>query len=330
MIHRLRHRAIGRLLAVVGTSLTLSGCGMQVLFPAGDVARQEAHLLAITTLLILLIVVPVMGLILLFAWRYRQGNSRAVYRPDWNHSTALELVIWSVPLLIIITIGAITWISTHTLDPYRRLGRLAPGQAVPNGLEPLEIDVVALDWKWLFIYPGQGIATLNELALPTGREVRFRLTASSVMNSFYVPALAGQVYAMPNMETRLHAVLNRPGRFNGFSANYSGAGFSDMRFTATGMDEAAFDRWVARRKANAGLLDQAAYLKLARPSEDQPAIHWSSVDPDLFRRAIENCVAPGQRCMSDIMRQDMAGRPMAGMPMAAPATDPKPSPHPQS
>ena len=212
----------------LGALVLLGGCSMQVLDPAGDVARQQADLLIISTILMLLIIVPVMALTIIFAWRYRASSPTAEHRPDWDHSTALELVIWSAPLLIIIALGAITWISTHTLDPYRRLGRIAPGRAIAAGAKPLEIDVVALDWKWLFIYPEQGIATVNQLALPVDREVRFRLTASSVMNSFYVPMLAGQVYAMPGMETKLHAVLNRPGRFEGFSANYSGAGFSGI------------------------------------------------------------------------------------------------------
>jgi cytochrome o ubiquinol oxidase subunit 2 len=283
---------------------------MQVLFPAGDVARQQAHLLAISTLLMLLIVIPVMILIVLFAWRYRRGNIEATYRPDWDHSTVLELVIWSAPLLIIIALGALTWISTHTLDPYRPLGRIAPGRAVPANSKPLEIDVVALDWKWLFIYPEQGIATVNGLALPVDREVQFRLTASSVMNSFYVPMLAGQVYAMPGMETKLHAVLNQTGRFGGFSANYSGAGFSGMHFPVAGMSEADFGRWVAKTKGAGGTLDTPTYVNLAKPSEDVPMMRWASVDPALFGRIVNQCATPGTPCMIDLMRKDMGNMPM--------------------
>jgi cytochrome o ubiquinol oxidase subunit II len=320
-------RSIASISAGLASLITLSGCNFEVLFPAGDVAKQEAHLLAISTILMLLIIIPVMILIILFAWRYRNANRSATYQPDWDHSTALELVIWAAPLLIIIALGALTWISTHTLDPYRRLGRLSPTQAIPAGAKPLEIDVVALDWKWLFIYPEQGIATVNELALPTGREVRFRLSASSVMNSFYVPALAGQVYAMPGMETKLHAVLDRPGVFQGISANYSGAGFSGMHFATLGLDDAGFARWIAARKSSGGLLDRPAYLKLAKPSENTPPMHWSSVDPDLFRRAVEMCVEPDRTCMSETMRKDLGGEQMSGMHMPPPADDTHPSPN---
>jgi cytochrome o ubiquinol oxidase subunit 2 len=298
-----------RVAACAMLPLGLGGCKMDVLFPAGDVARQQAHLLAVSTLLMLLIIVPVMVLTVLFAWRYRQGNDAATYRPDWDHSTALELVIWSAPLAIVIALGAITWMSTHLLDPYRRLGRIGPGHSVAVTAKPLEIQVVALDWKWLFIYPELGIATVNELALPVNREVRFRLTASSVMNSFYVPALAGQIYAMPAMETKLHAVLNRQGRYEGFSANYSGAGFSGMHFPVIGVDEAGFARWVTRQKAAGGMLSRANYLVLAQPSEDVPARHWASIDPALFDRIVNMCVRAGALCMRDTMMADMRAMP---------------------
>ena len=301
--------------------LGLGGCGMQVIYPAGDVASQQADILLISTFLMLLIIIPVMALTALFAWRFRASNTAVEHRPDWDHSTALELVIWSAPLLIIIALGAITWISTHTLDPYRPLDRLAPGKPKAVDAKPLEIDVVALDWKWLFIYPEQGIATVNTLALPTDREVRFRITSSSVMNSFYVPALAGQIYAMPGMETKLHAVLNRTGTFEGISANYSGAGFSGMRFTVHGVDEAGFAAWVARMKTGGKLLDRPAYLALERPSENSPARYWSSIDPALFHRVVNMCVRDGQPCMIDTMKKDMGhstvAHDMDDMPMGA-------------
>jgi cytochrome o ubiquinol oxidase subunit 2 len=316
--HLSRVHRKARIAAILALPLTLAGCDMQVLFPAGDVARQQAHLLAISTALMLLIIIPVMILTVLFAWRYRQSNTEATYRPDWDHSTVLELVIWSAPLLIIIALGALTWITTHTLDPYRRLERLAPGKAVPANSKPLEIDVVALDWKWLFIYPEQGIATVNGLALPVDREVQFKLTASSVMNSFYVPSLAGQVYAMPGMQTQLHAVLNKTGRFGGISANYSGAGFSGMHFQVAGMSAADFGKWVEKTKAAGGTLDTPTYLNLAKPSEDAPMMRWASVDPALFNRIVNQCATPGTPCMSDVMQKDMGGD-MHGMNMGHPA-----------
>lgn len=209
----------------------LSACNLVVLNPAGDVASQQGDLLMISTLLMLIIIVPVMGLIVFFAWKYRASNkeSEADYRPDWDHSTSLELVIWAAPLMIIICLGALTWAGTHLLDPYRPIDRIKPGQAVEESAEPLQVNVVALDWKWMFIYPQYGVATINELAAPVDRPIRFHITSSSVMNSFYIPALAGQIYAMPGMETKLHAVINRPGEYEGFSANYSGDGGRILR-----------------------------------------------------------------------------------------------------
>ena len=158
-------------------------------------------------------------------------------------------MIWAAPLLIIIALGALTWISTHTLDPYRPLTRIDANRPVTPDVKPLVVEVVALDWKWLFIYPEQGIAVVNELAAPVDRPIEFRITASSVMNSFYIPELAGMIYAMPGMETELHAVINKPGDYEGFSANYSGAGFSHMRFRFHGLDNAGFAQWVQSAKA---------------------------------------------------------------------------------
>ncbi|MGJ3629080.1 ubiquinol oxidase subunit II [Sphingomonas sp. MMS24-JH45] len=283
--------------APLGVLLLLGGCDLVVMNPAGDVARQQANLVLWSTFLMLLIIVPVMALTVMFAWRYRAANEDADYKPDWDHSTGLELVIWSAPLLIVIALGALTWVATHTLDPYRPLDRLAPGRPVPAGQRPLEIQVVSLDWKWLFIYPEQGIATVNELVLPVDRQVRFRLMSSSVMNTFYVPAMAGMIYTMPGMETKLHAVMNRPGRFEGASANYSGRGFSDMRFPTLAMDAAGFDRWVAGVKGVGSPLAAGQYLALEKPSEKVPAMRFAVVQPGLFDRIVMMCVRPGARCM---------------------------------
>ncbi len=203
----------------------LGGCNAVVLSPSGDIAAQQRDILIQSTSLMLLIVVPVMALTAIIAWRYRASNAAARYESEWHHSTHLELVIWSVPLLIIICIGAITWSGTHLLDPYRPLGRIGAEQPVLKGTKPLRVDVVALDWKWLFIYPDYGIATVNEIAAPVDQPINFHITASSVMNSFFIPALAGQIYAMPGMQTQLRAVINYAGVYEGFSANYSGAGF---------------------------------------------------------------------------------------------------------
>lgn len=296
-----------RLLFPAAALLLLSGCGMVVLEPAGDIARQQGDLIVISTLLMLVIIVPVMALTVFFAWRYRASNKEATYKPDWDHSTHLELVIWSAPLLIIICLGALTWVATHLLDPYRPLARTAPGQAVTAEVAPLDVQVVALDWKWLFIYPEQGVAAVNELAVPVDRPVRFRISASSVMNSFYIPALAGQIYAMPGMETKLHGVFNETGDFTGFSANYSGAGFSNMRFAVKSLPAAAFDEWVAKAKGGNPDLNRLTYLKLERPSEKEPVRHFAAVDPQLFDAVVNMCVEPGKMCMHDMMSIDARG-----------------------
>lgn len=298
-----------RLLPLVAASLPLlSGCGLVVLEPAGDVAQQQGDLIVLSTMLMLLVIVPVMLLTIYFAWRYRQKNKQATYKPDWDHSTQLELVIWAAPLLIIICLGAVTWVSTHLLDPYRPLARTAPGQPVAEDVKPLEVNVVALDWKWLFIYPEQGVATVNEFAAPVDRPIRFRISASSVMNSFYIPALAGQVYAMPGMETKLHGVFNKTGEFEGFSANYSGAGFSNMRFAAKSLSATDFDQWVAKVKGGQeGTLDRMAYLKLETPSEKEPARHFASVEPNIFDAIVNMCVEPGKMCAHDMMSIDAKG-----------------------
>jgi len=282
----------------------LAGCDWVVLNPSGDIAAQQGQLIVVSTLLMLLIIVPVIALTILFAWRYRKGNTEAKYDPDWDHSTQLELVIWGAPLLIIIALGLITWISTHKLDPYRPLDRLDANRPISAAAEPLTIEVVALDWKWLFIYPEQGIATINELATPVDVPIRFKITASTVMNSFYIPALAGQIYAMPGMETQLNAVINEPGTFDGFSANFSGAGFSHIRFKYHGMDVADFDQWVKDAKKNGSTLDRAVYTQLEQPSEREPVRHFGKVAPDLYHAVLNRCVAEGTVCMNKIMHED--------------------------
>jgi cytochrome o ubiquinol oxidase subunit 2 len=269
----------------------LAGCNTVLLHPSGAVAAQQGHLIVVSTFLMLLIVVPVIALTVFFAWRYRQSNTTATYAPDWDHSTQLELVIWAAPLLIIIALGALTWISSHTLDPFRELRRVDANRAVPVGMKPLTIEVVALDWKWLFIYPEQGIALVNEVAAPVDVPINFRITASSVMNSFFVPALAGQIYAMPGMQTQLNAVINKPGEYEGFSANYSGAGFSGMRFKFRGQTSAEFAQWVQEVKSAGGPeLGNENYLQLAKPSEREPVRRYPAVAAGLYEAILNQCV----------------------------------------
>ena len=289
------------------TIIFLAGCDMVVMNPSGDIAVQQSHLIIVSTLLMLLVIVPVIALIILFAWRYRKSNTAATYKPDWDHSTQLELVIWGAPLLIIIALGLLTWISTHTLDPYRPLSRLDATRPIPAGTKTLTVEVVALDWKWLFIYPEQGIATVNELAAPVDVPIRFKITASTVMNSFFIPALAGQIYAMPGMETALNAVINQPGKFDGFSANYSGAGFSDMHFKFHGMTPENFEHWVQTTKAAGGTLKRADYVQLEKPSVREPVRRYGSVDADLYHAILNRCVDATQMCMDKMMAADANG-----------------------
>jgi len=297
----------------VGCAILVAGCNMVTLRPSGYVAAQQGQLVVISTLLMLLIIVPVIVMTLWFAWRYRASNVSAPYTPDWDHSIQLELLIWAAPLLIIIALGALTWIGTHTLDPYRSLSRIDGARAVPTDVEPLVVEVVALDWKWLFIYPDLDIAVVNELAAPVDAPIRFKITSSSVMNSFFIPALAGQIYAMPSMETKLHAVINQPGEFEGFSANYSGAGFSHMRFKFIGMSSAEFDRWVRKAKTEGSVLSRNDYLQLEKPSEREGVRRYSTVARDLFDAVVNRCVEQGKTCLREMMAADMhrASRPPA-------------------
>ena len=311
-----------RALALIPTLALLAACDRAVLNPAGDVARQQRDIIYISTGLMLLIIIPVMVLIVVFAWRYRRGKG-GTYDPDFDHSTALELVIWSAPLMIIIVLGALTWSSTHLLDPFRPLNRVATGQeAQAPSEQPLRVQVVSMDWKWLFIYPEQGIATVNELVLPVGRQVRFDITSTNMMSTFYAPTMAGMIYAMPGMQSTLHAVLDRPVSSEGFSGMYTGAGFADQRFKLYGVPTARFNQWVGEAKGSGKVLNLPTYMQLAKPSEKVPPMHFAAVRPDLFKRILERCVEPGKPCMSEVMAHDRATgggnphdvRPGAGMP----------------
>ena len=279
----------------------LSGCNTVLMSPSGDLAVRQRDIIIVSTVLMLLIIVPVIVLTLLFAWRYRASNKNAVYTPEWDHSTLLELLIWAAPLLIIIALGALTWVSTHKLDPYRPLERIDARRDLPPDTRALTIQVVAMDWKWLFFYPDQGIATVNELAAPVDRPIRFEITSTTMMNSFFVPALAGQIYAMPGMETKLHAIINKPGIYEGFSANYSGAGFSGMRFKFHGLSADDFDAWVQQVKTKGDNLTRDKYAALEKPSEWVPVHYYGDVAPNLYDAILNRCVQPGQPCLKDMM-----------------------------
>jgi cytochrome o ubiquinol oxidase subunit 2 len=302
----LRH-PLARLGAIAALAAPLAGCNTIVLNPHGDIAVQQAQLIVVSTLLMLLIIVPVMALTVFFAFKYRASNKQATYTPDWDHSTKLELVIWGVPLLIIIALGAITWISTHKLDPYRPLDRIDAQRAIPAGVEPMVVNVVAMDWKWLFLYPEQGIATVNELALPVDRPIEFRITSSTVMNAFYVPAMAGMIYAMPGMQTKLNAVMNRTGNYEGLSANYSGAGFSDMHFQVLSLTDGDFANWVESNRKGGQALTRADYLQLEKPSHKEPVRRYARVDDGLYEAVLNRCVDAAKMCAHEMMAIDAAG-----------------------
>ena len=307
MFSKTNFKTLAARFGLLALALPLTACNMVVMKPSGDIAQQQAQLIVASTLLMLLIIVPVIILTLVFAWRYRQSNKAAQYEPDWDHSTRLELVIWGAPLLIIIALGAMTWISTHKLDPYRPLDRIDEGRPIPAGVQPLVVEAVSLDWKWLFIYPEQGVATVNELVAPVDRPIQFKLTSSTVMNAFYVPALAGMIYTMPGMQTQLHAVINKPGVYDGFSSNFSGDGFSHMRFKFHGVSTTDFDAWVAKARAEGGELSREAYLQLEKPSEKEPVRRFGSVAKGLFDAAVNRCVDGSKMCMSQMMAIDAGG-----------------------
>ncbi|MCC9626036.1 ubiquinol oxidase subunit II [Thalassospira sp. MA62] len=293
--------------AITSMFSLLAGCNLVVIDPSGDIASQQADLIIVSTILMLLIIIPVMVLTAFFAWKYRQGNKDAEYDPEWHHSTKLEIVIWSAPLAIIIALGAITWVTTHTLDPYRPLDRIDAERPLAEDHEPLVVEVVSLDWKWLFIYPEQGIATINELAAPIDTPIQFKITSSGIMNSFFIPALAGQIYSMAGMETKLHAVINEEGVYQGFSSNYSGEGFSHMRFKFHGMSNEDFDAWVSDVKSEPANLGRAGYLELEKPSIDEPVHYYSEVDPELYNAILNMCVDQSKMCMNEMMHIDENG-----------------------
>ena len=265
------------LLPLLGT-LLLGGCNMTLLDPKGQVGLDERNLIITATLLMLLVVVPVIVMTFLFAWKYRASNTNAVYTPKWSHSTKIEIAVWTIPVLIIIALGYITYKSTHALDPYRPLD---------SDVKPITIEVVSMDWKWLFIYPEQGIATVNKIVFPAHTPINFKVTSDTVMNSFFIPGLGGQIYAMAGMQTKLHLIANQNAELDGISANYSGAGFTGMKFKAIATTQEDFDAWVNDVKKAPKQLEKAEYEALSKPSQNNPVELYSSVTPNLFQTIID-------------------------------------------
>ncbi len=301
--------------AVLALTALLAGCEQQVLLsPKGQVGVEERDLMLFATGVMLLVVLPVIFMTLFFAWRYRSTNEKADYQPDWHHSTRIELVVWLIPLVIIVVLGAITWMGSHRLDPYRPLE--TPATAT---MKPLNVEVVSLDWKWLFIYPDQGVASVNEMAAPVGVPINFKLTSSSMMNSFFIPELGGQVYTMPGMRTALHLIADHAGDYDGISANFSGQGFAQMRFKAHALDQAGFDKWVADAKAGGQVLDRARYASLVQPSESHPVQHFALADATLFHDILNRCWDGKSVCADEEMhRQAMQRQARAALRRSAP------------
>lgn len=286
----------------------LPGCNLVVLNPSGDVAAQQGDLIVYATVLMLIVILPVMALTVFFAIKYRADNQEAAYEPDWDHSISLEIVVWSVPLAIIICLAGLTWVATHRLDPYQDLRRVSEDMPIDPDVEPLQVQVVSLDWKWLFIYPEHGIATVNEAAVIVNRPVEFKMTSATVMNAFYVPAMAGMIYAMAGMETELNAVMNEAGTFKGISANYSGNGFSQMDFDMHALDADGFERWVEEVRAGAkGVLDRETYVDLQRESTGHPVTYFQGIEEGLWDRILNLCAGDDELCLDDMMMVDALG-----------------------
>src|SRR5271169_3769282 len=258
-----------------------------VLDPQGPIAAAQRLLLFNATAIMLVVVVPVILATLAFAWWYRSSNTRATRSDDDRaYEGRLEFVVWSIPALVVILLGGVIWISAHELDPR------AP---IPGGAKPLEVEVASLDWKWLFIYPDQGIAAVNQLVIPTETPVRFRLTSATVMNSFFVPQLGSQIYTMPGMTTHLNLLASNAGEFPGFSANFSGDGFADMRFIVKAVQAGDFAGWVAKTRTSGAALDIPGYAALAKPSQAVPPTTYRAVDPELFERIVDQTALDPQK-----------------------------------
>lgn len=273
-------------------SILLSGCEGGVLDPKGQVGIDEKYLIVVATVLMLLVVIPVIGMTLYFAWRYREGREHEIYDPKWAHSTKIEVVVWLIPIVIIAILGTLTWYSTQELDPYKPLD---------HEHEPITIQVVSLNWKWLFIYPEQGIATVNEVVFPKDVPVEFKITSDTTMNSFFIPQLGSQIYSMAGMTTRLNLIANEAGEFDGISANYSGAGFTGMKFKAIAKDsEQDFEKWVSAVKHSPATLNDDSYAQLAKHSENNPVSYYGSVDSQMFQHVV-------MQFMGNMKQQDMHG-----------------------
>ncbi|MFC3067873.1 ubiquinol oxidase subunit II [Phenylobacterium soli] len=280
---RSAHRRTWRTVAAaVGGALPAAACS-GVLDPVGPVGRDDANILIVATIIMLAIIIPTILLAFWMAWRYRASNTKAEYLPNWSYSGRIEAVVWSIPILTIMFIGGVIWIGSYKLDPFRPL---------PSKTPPLEVQVVSLDWKWLFIYPQQGVATVNQLVVPAGTPVHFSITSASVFNVFFVPRLGSMIYAMPGMVSQLHLQADHPANLFGVSAHFSGDGFSDMQFQVRSVPADQFAAWAQAARGGGPVLDQAAYAVLARQSQNVPPSTYSAIDPQLFQAVATQKIPP--------------------------------------
>ena len=265
-------------LFALSTAILLSGCGTTLMDPKGQIGMEQKTLILLSFGLMLIVVIPVIIMTLVFAYRYRASNKDATYTPNWSHSNKIEAVVWIVPCIIILILGIITWKTAHSLDPRRPL---------QSNAKPITIEVMSLDWKWLFIYPEQGIATVNQIAFPANVPVVFKITSDTVMNSFFIPQLGSQLYSMAGMVNTLHLIANEPGTYQGISSNYSGAGFSGMKFTAiaTATPE-EFNQWVKKVKQSPLTLKQDTFDALTKASHNNPVEYFSTVQADLYKNIV--------------------------------------------
>ncbi len=265
-------------------ALPLAGC-RGVLDPYGPVGLSERLILFDSLAIMLAIVVPVIAATLAFAWWFRASNTRAAFWPDWSFSGRLELIVWAIPALVVTFLGGVAWFGSHALDPYRPLA---------STTKPTEVEVVSLDWKWLFIYPDAGVASLNQLVLPVGSPAHFRLTSNGVMNSFFVPQLGSQIYTMAGVTSQLTLQADQTGTYRGLSAQFSGDGFSAMRFEARVLPPDAYAKWVSDAKAAGATLDAATYAQLAKQRGNVSPTTYGSIDPKLFDAIVNQTAPPAQ------------------------------------
>jgi cytochrome o ubiquinol oxidase subunit 2 len=264
--------------------LPLAACTGGVLDPQGPIADANAKILLNALEIMLVIVAPTILAVLFFAWWFRASNTRATYMPDWVYSGRIEIIVWSIPLLVILFLGGVIWIGAHQLDPYR---------PIESQTKAMQVQVVSLDWKWLFLYPDRGIAAVNELVIPAAVPVHFSLTSASVMNMFFVPRLGSMIATMNGMVTQLHLQADAPGEFYGQSAQFSGDGFSDMHFTVRALPQDAFEAWVTSTRGSGPALDRATYLALSRQSRNVRPFTYAAVDPGLFQAIVTQELPPG-------------------------------------